>query len=49
MLRLRSQGRLADLQLQTAARLKRALAVICIVALRLLWLTYEARRDQERP
>jgi hypothetical protein len=35
------------LQLETADRLERALATYAIVAWRLLWLTYEARCDQE--
>jgi hypothetical protein len=32
-----------ELQLGTADRLERALALYCIVAWRLLWMTYEAR------
>jgi len=36
----------ADLQLENAECLKRALG---IVAWRLLWLTYEARRRPEQP
>ncbi len=35
---------LEDLQLETADRLQRALATYSLVAWRLLWLTYEARR-----
>ena len=37
------------LQWETAARLERALAVYCIVAWRLLWLTYEARQSPAEP
>jgi hypothetical protein len=36
---------LEDLQLETAERLHRALATYSLVAWRLLWLTYEARRN----
>lgn len=39
----------ADSQLENAERLKRALASYLIVAWRLLWLTYEARRRPEQP
>jgi hypothetical protein len=39
--------RLEALQLETAARLERALAVYSLVAWRLLWLTYEARAHPE--
>jgi hypothetical protein len=46
---LKSGCRLEQLQLQTAARLERALATYAIVAWRLLWLTYAARRDQDGP
>lgn len=45
---LKSGCRLEALQLEEADRLKRALATYSIVAWRLLWLTYEARRDQQR-
>lgn len=38
---------LEDLQLETADRLQRALATYSLVAWRLLWLTYEARRAPE--
>ncbi len=44
---LKSGCRLEQLQLETADRLERALATYAIVAWRLLWLTYEARCDQE--
>ena len=44
---LKSGCRLEDLQLETAARLERALATYCIVAWRLLWLTYQARETPE--
>jgi hypothetical protein len=40
---LKSGCRLERLALQTAERLRRALAVYAVVAWRLLWLTYEAR------
>jgi hypothetical protein len=46
---LKSGCRLESLQLETGERLQRALATYCLVAWRLLWLTYEARRDPERP
>lgn len=46
---LKSGCRVEDLQLQTAARLKRALATYAIVAWRLLWLTYEARQHPNAP
>jgi hypothetical protein len=41
---LKSGCRIEQLQLETAARLERALATYAVVAWRLLWLTYEARR-----
>ena len=41
---LKSGCRIEELQLETAARLQRALATYLIVAWQLLWLTYEARR-----
>jgi len=44
---LKSGCRLEALQLETAARLKRALAVYRLVAWRWLWLTYEARAHPE--
>ena len=37
------------LQLETADRIYRALATYCIVAWRLLWLTYEARHNPDSP
>jgi hypothetical protein len=46
---LKSGCRLEDLQLAEAARLERALATYCIVAWRLLWLTYEARQNPDTP
>ncbi len=46
---LKSGCRIEALQLQTADRLKRAIAVYSGVAWRLLWLTYEARRVPEEP
>jgi hypothetical protein len=46
---LKSGCRFEDLQLENAERLKRALASYLIVAWRLLWLTYEARRRPEQP
>ena len=44
---LKSGCRIERLQLETAARLDRALATYAVVAWRLLWLTYEARRHPE--
>jgi hypothetical protein len=44
---LKSGCRVEELQLETAARLERALATYGLVAWRLLWLTYEARRRPE--
>jgi hypothetical protein len=44
---LKSGCRVEKLQLETAERLERAVAVYCIVAWRLLWLTYEARVKPE--
>jgi hypothetical protein len=46
---LKSGCRLEDLQLETAERLERALATYCVVAWRLLWLTYEARHQPDAP
>jgi Transposase DNA-binding/Transposase Tn5 dimerisation domain len=40
---IKSGCRIEELQLATAQRLERALATYCIVAWRLLWLTYQAR------
>jgi hypothetical protein len=44
---LKSGCGIEQLQLETAERLERALAVCCIVAWRLLWLTYQARKTPE--
>ncbi len=44
---LKSGCGIEKLQLETAARLQRALAVYCVVAWRLLWLTYEARQQPD--
>jgi len=46
---LKSGCRLEQLQLETAARIERALATYTIVAWRLLWLTYESRYNPEAP
>lgn len=46
---LKSGCRLEELQLEQAARIQRALATYCIVAWRLLWLTYEARQNPGIP
>jgi hypothetical protein len=46
---LKSGCHIEELQLETAARLERALATYCIVAWRLLWLTYEARQQPDAP
>ncbi len=46
---LKSGCRIEQLQLETADRLERALATYCIVAWRLLWLTYQARQTPELP
>jgi hypothetical protein len=46
---LKSGCRIEQLQLETAARLERALATYAVVAWRLLWLTYAARRDPAGP
>ena len=40
---LKSGCQVEDLQLETAERLERAFATYCLVAWRLLWLTYQAR------
>lgn len=37
------------LQLRSAARLERATAVYCLVAVQVLWLTYLAREQPDRP
>jgi hypothetical protein len=46
---LKSGCRIEQLQLATAARRERALATYAVVAWRLLWLTYAARRDPAGP
>lgn len=46
---LKSGCRLEDLQLETAERLRRALALYAMVAVRLLHLTYRARQEPEAP
>jgi hypothetical protein len=44
---LKSGCQLEELQLETAERLERALATYCVVAWRLLWLTYLARKTPD--
>jgi Transposase DNA-binding/Transposase Tn5 dimerisation domain len=44
---LKSGCGIEKLQLETAERLQRALAVYCVVAWRLLWLTYQARQEPD--
>lgn len=46
---LKSGCRIEQLQLETAERIKKALATYAIVAWRLLWLTYQARQNPELP
>jgi hypothetical protein len=46
---LKSGCRLEQLQLGEVERLRRALATYCIVAWRLLWLTYEVRQNPDMP
>jgi hypothetical protein len=46
---LKSGCRVEELQLEESARIRRALATYCIVAWRLLWLTYEARQNPDSP
>lgn len=46
---LKSGCGLEKLQLRKAERLKRAFATYCMVAWRLLWLTYEARQSPNSP
>ena len=46
---LKSGCRIEHLQLETADRIKKALATYAIVAWRLLWLTYQARQNPELP
>ena len=45
---LKSGCRIERLQLETAERLKRALATYCVVAWRLLWLTSQTREYPEQ-
>ncbi len=44
---LKSGCGVEELQLETAERLERAFAAACLVAWRLLWLTYQARHEPE--
>ena len=44
---VKSGCRIERVHLETAERLQRALAVYCVVARRLVWLTYAARQDAE--
>ncbi len=46
---LKSGCGIEELQLETAERLQRAVAVYSIVAWRLLWLTYQARQTPQAP
>ena len=46
---LKSGCRVEQLQLETKERLERAVATYCLVAWRLLWLTYAARLQPEEP
>jgi hypothetical protein len=46
---LKSGCGIEKLQLETGAGLERALAVCCVVAWRLLWLTYQARQTPDEP
>ena len=46
---LKSGCQIEDAQLQSADGLRRLLALYCIVALRLLWITYSAREHGEEP
>jgi hypothetical protein len=46
---LKSGCGLEKLQLERAERIHRALATYCVVAWRLLWLTYEARHSPDSP
>ena len=46
---LKSGCRVEHLQLETKERLERAVATYCVVAWRLLWLTYAARVQAEEP
>lgn len=46
---LKSGCRIEDSQLRTAAAIEVLLALYCVVALRLLWMTYHARSDGHAP
>jgi hypothetical protein len=46
---LKSGCGIEHLQLEAAERLERALAICCVVAWRLLWLTYQARATPDAP
>lgn len=46
---LKSGCGIEQVQLETGAGLERALAVCCVVAWRLLWLTYQARETPDEP
>lgn len=46
---LKSGCQVEELQLETAERLERAFATYCVVAWRLLWLTYQARQNPVGP
>ena len=46
---LKSGCRLQEAQLREAERIERLLVIYCLVAWRLLWLTYAARLDPEQP
>jgi Transposase DNA-binding/Transposase Tn5 dimerisation domain len=46
---LKSGCGIEHLQLEAADRLERALAICCLVAWRLLWLTYQARETPDEP
>jgi hypothetical protein len=46
---LKSGCAVEELQLEEAQRLMRAVATYCIVAWRLLWLSYEARKNPDAP
>lgn len=46
---LKNGCRVEQLQLEKADRIKRAVATYCIVAWRLLWLTYEVRKNPNLP
>jgi hypothetical protein len=46
---LKTGGGVEQLQLQAEDRLERAVATACLVAIRLLWLTYLAREQPEAP